>query len=219
MGIKDTRKACKITDDIFGDLIDNFSEFKTERDIENFIKKEARKKGLKMAFPPIIASGWHSARPHHKVTKQKLQKGFCVIDFGVRVNGYCSDLSRTVYIGKISKKEKRLYELVLMCEKECIKRIKVGKKYKDLDMWARKFFKGYKKCFLHGLGHGFGKRIHCRPKIVPKSNDVVKSGDLITIEPGLYFKKKFGIRIEDDIFVGKNKVEVLTKANRMLIIF
>ena len=100
-------KACKITDQIFSDIIKNFSIFNSEKQISNFIIKEIRDRKLRPAFAPIVATGKNAAEIHHKPTKD-WYNGFCVIDLGVRVNGYCSDMTRTIFIGKPSVKEKLL---------------------------------------------------------------------------------------------------------------
>lgn len=218
-GVKEIRKACRITDSIFSKICKNFASFRTEQDIKQFIGTEIKKTKNRPAFDTIVASGWHASRPHHKTTKQKLLKGFCVIDFGVRVNGYCSDMSRTIYIGSPTKREKEIYSLLLNVQKKSIARLKPGKMYKDIDISARKMLKHHKKLFIHALGHGLGKKVHQNPKISPKSNQAVKVGDVVTIEPGLYKKKKWGLRIEDDIIVKKNKINVLTKSTKKLLTF
>jgi len=122
-------------------------------------------------------------------------------------------------LGKANKKERKLYGLVLNCQKKCVKKIEIGKSYKDLDLFARKSFGRYKKYFMHALGHGVGLRVHTRPRISPKSEDEVQKGDVIAIEPGIYIKdkkKEFGIRVEDTIYVGR-KVEILSKAPKNFI--
>ena len=219
MKLKNIRQACKITDIIFSKVCKNFSTFRTEFDVKKFIIAEIRKFGHSPSFDIIVASGWHASRPHHKTTKQRLLKGFCVIDFGIRVNGYCSDMTRTIYLGQPSKKEKALYALLLRVQNKSIARLKPGKMYKYIDIASRIMLKGYKKYFIHSLGHGLGKRIHENPRISPKSVHVIKAGDIITIEPGVYKKKKWGLRIEDDVLIKKNKIELLTKSTKKLLKF
>jgi len=215
--IKCIRKACEITDSVFSSIINDFY-FKTEKQLANYIRKMAKKNRVKLAFPTIVASGRNSAEIHHKPTDSKL-RGFIVIDFGFKYRGYCSDMTRTVFIGKISDKQKKLYNKVNSVQVNSIKRVKSGISYKELDISARKGFGKLKKNFKHALGHGVGSKIHQRPAVHPKSKNFAKENDVITIEPGLYFGGRFGIRIEDTVLVKKNKCEILTKSDKKLITF
>jgi pyruvate ferredoxin oxidoreductase beta subunit len=208
------KEACKITDQIYSKLIKNFNKFNSEKDVAKFVLKETKKRGLRPAFKPIIATGKNAAEIHHKHTND-WYKGFCVIDIGVRVNGYCSDMSRTVYIGKPNKREKQLYKLVLNAQQKSIKKVKPNAICKKIAEYNRKLLGKHKHQMPHGLGHGVGKHIHMKPKISIKSKDILKKGDAITIEPGIYHKGKFGIRIEDTMVVGGS---TLTKSSRRLII-
>lgn len=217
MKLQKVKKACQITDQIFHQVIKNFSQFKTELDVGNFILNEIKKLKLKPAFSMIVASERNHHHIHHYPKKHKL-KGFAIIDFGVKYKGYCADLTRTVYIGRPKKSDLRLYHLVLKTQQKIIKKIKIGQKCADLDAYARKLLHPYTKFFVHSLGHGLGKKIHQKPKISPRSKDQIKSGDIITIEPGLYHKNHFGIRIEDTVYIGK-KTQILTQSPRKLYIF
>jgi len=210
------RKACEITDEIFSLIIKNIKSMKTEKDIDNFIRREARKRKLRISFPPVVASASNAAEIHHKPKKTKLKKGFLVLDFGVKYKGYCSDMTRTVYIGKASAKEKKIYNRLLSIQKSAVKKAKAGAECFAIDIFVRKKLRELREYFLHSLGHGVGKKIHEKPNLSPKTCDILKNGDIITIEPGIYLKKKFGIRIEDSILVGK-KPETLTKSKKRLI--
>jgi Xaa-Pro aminopeptidase len=215
--IECARNACAITDSIFSEIIDDF-KFKTEKELANFIAGKARKNKVKLAFPTIVASGKNGAEIHHKPKNSKL-KGFIVIDFGVMYKRYCSDMTRTIFIGKINDYQRKLYEKVKRVQENSIKRLKEDVSYSELDISARKSFgRLLKKKFKHALGHGVGSKIHQKPKISPKSKDVAKSRDVVTIEPGLYFKNRYGIRIEDTVIVGKKGCEILTKSEKRLII-
>lgn len=208
-------KACSITDAIFEDIIANF-DFKTEKNLADFIKGKARKNNVKLAFPTIVASGKNGAEIHHKPKNSKL-KGFTVIDFGVKCNGFCSDMTRTVFVGKINDTQKKLYEKLRRVQENCLGRLKTGASYKELDLYARKSLgKILRKKFKHALGHGVGSKVHQSPKISPKSKNFAKIGDIITIEPGIYFKKRYGIRIEDTVLVKKDGVLALTKSPKKL---
>ncbi|MCK4589244.1 MAG: M24 family metallopeptidase [Nanoarchaeota archaeon] len=216
MKLKYVKKACQATDQIFNKLIKNF-HFKTEIEVADFILNEIKKKSLKPAFPMIVASERNHHHIHHYPKKHKLS-GFTIIDFGVKYKGFCSDMTRTLFIGKPKKQDLKLYNLVLKTQQNCLKRIKIGQPYKDLDIYARTQLQPYQKYFKHTLGHGLGRKIHQKPKISPHSKDKAKFGDIITIEPGLYKKNNFGIRIEDTVYLGK-KTQILTKSPRKLFIF
>ncbi len=214
--IESIKKACSINDEIFSLLLKNIKSMKTEKDIDSFIRKEARKRKLKIAFPPVVASGKNAAEIHHKPNKAKLKNGFLVLDFGVKVKGCCSDMTRTLYLGKASQKEKQIYNKVLSIQKSAVKKAKPGTECFDIDCFVRKKLGSLRELFAHSLGHGVGKKIHEKPNLSPKSCDALKKGDIITIEPGVYKKKGFGIRIEDTILAGK-KPKALTKSAKRLI--
>jgi Xaa-Pro aminopeptidase len=218
--IKYTKKACKITDNIFKNLKNRLKnkEFKTELDIFKFLKHITYKNKCKLAFKPIVAIGKNAATIHHKATNTKIKQGFLVIDFGVKYNGYCSDCTRTFYFGKPKKQEIKLYNLILNAQLTAISQIKQGVYAADIDLITRQILYKHFKNFVHATGHGVGKYIHMSPKIFPNSKSILKANQIITVEPGLYFKNKLGIRIEDTILVKKNTHEILTKTNKNLII-
>ncbi len=211
--IKEIKKACQISDNVFSNLINNF-DFKTEKDVEKFLKSQFKKYKVKQAFPIIVASKKRSNKIHCKSTKNKL-KGFTVIDFGVVYHKFRSDMTRTIYIGKPTKKEIKDYDKLLKIQEKLISLIKLGNYYCDLDIKARLLLGKDKIYFNHALGHGVGEKIHQLPRVSPASSDKIKLNDVITIEPGIY-KKDYGIRIEDMVLV-KNKPVILTKANKKLI--
>lgn len=214
--IRIIRKSCKITDNILKKCLDNFKKFKKESEAAAFLENETNKRGCEVAFKPIVASGKNSSLPHYMPGNIKLKNGFCVIDFGIKYKGYCSDITRTIYIGKPSLKEKEMYYLLLNIQNAAIKKIKVNGKCSELYNFVKKSLNQYKKYFIHGLGHGFGVEIHEMPNLKDKLKDKFKENSVFTIEPGIYFPKKFGIRIEDDVLLTK-KVEVLTKIKKDLL--
>ena len=210
------QQACKITDAIFKEIFSNFT-FKTEKDVEKFILKRFRDHKVKPAYPPIVAN--NNATIHAKPRDKKLAKGFLVLDFGCKYKGWCSDITRTIFIGKPSKKERQLYNLVLNCQQKTIKKVKPGASCADLDIYSRVLLKEYKRYYVHALGHGVGKKVHTPPTLRPTGQANLKKGDIITIEPGIYIKKgkkEFGIRVEDTLYVGR-KAEVLSKTTRKLV--
>lgn len=214
--IRYIKKSCKITDKIFKELFNDIKIFKTEKDIYGFLLKKIKENNCKPAFPPIVANNnWII---HPKPRKYRLKKGFLIIDFGVKYKGYCSDETRTIFLGKPSKKDTRLYNLVLKVQETAIRNLKPGILGSDFHIRHANLFGRYKKYFIHALGHGLGyKMIHMKPAMHPKSKDVFKKGMVITIEPGLYIKNKYGIRIEDTVLI-KNKPELLTRTTKKLII-
>ena len=209
-----TKKACEITDKIFKECFDNIKNFKTEKEIYNFLLKKTKENKCKLAYKPIVANNnWII---HPKPRKYKLKKGFLLIDFGVRYNGYCCDETRTIYLGKPNKKDIELYNLILKIQETAIKNLKLGIECSKFSKKHVDLFKGYRKYFIHALGHGVGKRIHQGPRISEKSKDNFEKNIIVAIEPGLYFKNKYGIRIEDTILI-KDKPIILTKTGKKLI--
>ncbi len=205
------RKACKISDVIIESCIANFKQFRTERDAKAFLKKEAIDKNCDLAFPPIVASGRNAALPHYSKAG-KLQKRFCIIDFGVKYKGYCSDTTRTVFIGNPSAKEKELYEKLLKCQKETTEKAKEGETMESLEKFARKQLGNLEKNFIHRLGHSVGIEVHDPlEKTTP-----LEAGMVVTIEPGIYLKNKRGMRIEDTVLITKKGNEKLTKVSKKL---
>jgi len=209
-------KACAVGDEIFSIILKNIKSMKTEKNIDNLIRKEARKRKLKISFPPVVASGKNASEIHHKPNKSKLKKGFLVLDFGVKVNGYCSDMTRTIFLGKASKKEKEIYNKILSIQKSAVKKSKPNVECFDIDCFVRKKLGNLRNLFIHSLGHGVGKKIHELPNLSPKTCNILKKNEIITIEPGIYKKSSFGIRIEDTILVNKNP-KILTKSTKKLI--
>src|SRR3989344_3942404 len=216
MSIQYIKEACKISCEILEECICSFSQFKTEKDVAKHLREKVKERNLRLAFPPLVVSGNNFLEIHHKSNNTKL-KGFVIVDFGVKVNGYCSDITRMLYVGKPTKDEIKLFNSVLRVYENCIKNLKIGTDYCDLDLNAIIDFGEYKKYFEHSLGHGVGKKIHQEPWINIKSKDVVKENDVITIEPGIY-SENFGIRVEDTILIRKNNIEILTPMKKGLII-
>jgi len=215
--IKLIKKSCNYADKIIQKVIKNFNDFKTESEASAFLDYETKKNGLELSFSPIVASGINGSMPHYEPSNIKIKKGFCVVDFGVKYKSYCSDITRTVYIGKPDKKEKGIYNLLLSIQKNTINQIKNNKKCSELYDSVNKSLGKYKDNFLHGLGHGVGVEIHELPNLTLNSKDKIRNNMVFTIEPGIYFPKRFGIRIEDTVLF-KNKPIILTKTSKDLLI-
>ena len=211
------KKSCSHADKIMQKAINNFKEFSTESEMAAFLEYETKKSGLELSFNPIVASGSNGSMPHHEPENEKMKKGFCVVDFGVKYKGYCSDMTRTIYYGNPSTKEKEIYKMLLKIQNNSINEIKYNKKCSELYDFVNKSLGKYKNNFTHGLGHGVGVEIHELPNLTLNSKDRITNSMVFTIEPGIYFPGKFGIRIEDTILF-KNKAIVLTGTSKDLLI-
>lgn len=173
------------------------------------------------AFEPIVTSGIRGAFPHGRASDRKIQRGEMVtIDLGCRYQGYHSDLTRTVAIGKPSSEMRKVYATVLEAQTKAIEHARSGMSTRSLDGIARRHIKqkGYAKQFNHSLGHGIGLELHELPRISSKSTERLDENNVITIEPGIYVPGLGGVRIEDDIIVRRMDCEVLSKTKRDLII-
>jgi len=213
------KTACVLTNQIFSSLVNHWNIFKTETDVSQFICLEIARLGVEPSFPPIVASGAHASNPHHQPTAHKLGKGFCVIDMGVRYYGYCSDMTRTIFIGTPTKKERALYEKLLSVQTETIQMVAPMSHTADIDEHCRTSLgKKLNKQFVHGLGHGLGTQVHEWPSVSVRQDVELLPGMVITIEPGVYLSGKYGIRIEDDILVTNDGHDVLTQTTKDLLL-
>ena len=215
--IKLIKKAFDYGDKIIKKAIKNFKRFDTESEAAAFLEYEAKKLGLGMSFPPIVASGKNASMPHHMPKNTKLQKGFCVVDFGIKYKGYCTDITRTIYIGKPAKQERDIYNFLLKIQKDTIDGIKIGDNCGKIYENCVKALKSHSKYFTHGLGHGVGVEIHEMPNLTLNSKSKIKKTIVFKIAPGIYIPKKLGIRIEDTILMGKKPV-ILTNTPKDLLI-
>ncbi|MBX4186983.1 MAG: M24 family metallopeptidase [Candidatus Doudnabacteria bacterium] len=179
----------------------------TEIQVANFIRRESKNLGGQgMAFPPIVSFGSSSSEIHHKPSNKKIGKNnFLMLDYGVKISGYCSDFTRTLFLGQPTKLHENIYNLVLASQITAIEKVSVGRAADEIDFAARHVINqaGFGKYFNHGTGHGVGKKIHESPSFKFSSADVVKTDDVVTVEPGIYLPKKFGVRIEDMILVSR----------------
>lgn len=170
-----------------------------------------------MSFETIVASGTRSALPHGRATQAKLpRKGFVTLDFGVILNGYCSDMTRTVHVGRASDEERSTYEAVLEAQQAAVAAVGPGATCGAVDKAARDVLRtaGLAKYFTHSTGHGVGLEIHEQPRIAAGQETQLEPGMVITIEPGIYLPGKFGIRIEDMVAVTETGNRVLTPVTK-----
>jgi Xaa-Pro aminopeptidase len=219
--IHQIKKAVEITDLGFEYLLDflkpGLTEQEVVRELEYFVKKKG---GEKNSFDFIVAGGPRAAYPHLEPGKKKLRKGeMVIVDFGVRYNGYNSDLTRTVFLGKADRKFKRIYQRVLAAQEKAIEKVKPGVSCRWLDQLTREYLKKYRlgKYFVHNLGHGVGLAIHEPPYLSSKSKEELKQNSIITVEPGVYLPGWGGVRIEDIVQVTAKGGKILTTAEKKLI--
>lgn len=219
--IKKIAEAEKIGDMAFDYILGRIKEGVTEReialDLEFFMKKQG---ASALSFDTISVSGIRSAMPHGVATDKKIENGeFLTLDFGCVFEGYCSDMTRTVVLGKANSKQKEIYDIVLKAQTTAIESIKAGVKCSEVDSIARNIITeaGYGKNFGHSLGHSVGIEIHENPSFSPKSDAIVQNGNVITVEPGIYIDGFGGVRIEDLIVVQNDKAVNLTSSPKELI--
>ena len=170
-----------------------------------------------MSFPTIIASGARSALPHGRASDQPIAKGgFVVCDFGVILSGYCSDQTRTVWVGAVPDDARRAYEAVREAQQAAIDAVRPGMPVGEVDAAARKVLRkgGLGRYFTHSTGHGVGLEIHEAPRVADGQRDILQPGMVITIEPGVYFPGKWGVRIEDMVAVTASGCEVITPTSK-----
>jgi Xaa-Pro aminopeptidase len=177
--------------------------------LEHFVKSH----GAEFSFPPIIASGPNSCYPHARATDRIIRNNEGVLlDFGIDLNGYKSDLTRNFFLGRITPRVKQVYEALILAQREAISIIKPGISCSQVDAQARKVLRkfGLAKYFGHSLGHGVGLDIHEAPRLSSQSTGVLETGMIVTVEPGVYIPHQFGIRVEDMVLVTKEGCEVLS---------
>jgi len=179
------------------------------------------KKGCKHAFTPIIASGENSSSPHASVTDRKIENGdFITIDFGAKYKYYCSDCTRTIGVGGLDNSQKKVYYVVRQAQQLALDAIKENMNASDVDKVARDFIEenGFGECFGHGLGHGLGLFVHEGIRLGPGSKDILEKNMVFSVEPGIYIKGKYGVRIEDIVTITDNGLEIFNSLYKDLII-
>ncbi|AMQ19092.1 M24 family metallopeptidase [Thermococcus peptonophilus] len=215
------QKAAEVVDRVFEEILSWDIIGMTEKELALRIELRIRELSDGISFEPIVASGENGANPHHEPGDRRIRKGDMVIlDYGAKWKGYCSDITRTVAIGKPDEKLVEIYEIVKEAQENAFQAVREGIKAKEIDRAARETIAraGYGEYFTHRTGHGLGLDVHEEPYIGPDGEVALERGMTFTIEPGIYVPGLAGVRIEDDVVVVGDKGERLTKANRELII-
>lgn len=215
------RKAAELADYAIQVGCDAIAEGKTEMEILNEIESAIKAKGYAMSFDTMVLAGEKAASPHGTPGDRKVQKGDLILfDLGVIYDGYCSDITRTVAFGQPGEEQMAIYNAVRKANEDAIAGVKPGVRAMDLDKIARDVITeaGYGEYFTHRLGHGLGISVHEFPSINGSNEITLNPGTVFTIEPGIYKTNVAGVRIEDDVVVTNDGVEVLTKFTKELVI-
>lgn len=218
--ISKIRRACEITDNCFTHLLEYIKVGMTERQIAFEIEKYFIENGANgLAFDTIVASGENSSKPHVVPTNRKIQSGDNItIDFGAKYKGYCSDMTRTIFVGSVSDEVRNLYNFILEGQLRATNKIKDGVDGKSVARGVQIEYNARNFELIHALGHGVGLEVHELPYLSYRSSQILKENMVVTNEPGIYVPEKIGIRIEDTILVNKLESEVLTKSSKELIV-
>lgn len=214
-------EAAAIADRGFEHILTFMRPGVTEQEVALELEFAMRRAGSEeMPFPLIVATGPNGARPHAIPGQRKLEAGdLVVLDFGARVGGYCSDMTRTVAIGEASKDQRRLYDAVLEANEAGLAAVRSGIPCAEIDLAAREVLErhGLGATFTHGVGHGVGLDVHEMPTVGPRSTESVRENSVITVEPGVYIEGTAGVRIEDLVVVESSGHRRLTNAPKELI--
>lgn len=218
--IKKIKRVCELTDKGFEFICKNIKPGMTEIEIAKKLDDYMFSLGASgLAFETIVGSGINSSFVHSKPSNRKLEEQDIIqFDIGYVFDGYCSDMSRMVFVGGITKKQKEIYELVLRTQMNAIENIKVGMHANEADFLGRKFILDAGLDYVHSLGHGIGKEVHEELIISPKRETILEKDMVFTIEPGVYLENEFGIRIEDTVLLTEEGIVTLTNSTKEIII-
>ena len=217
-----TKQAEHIGDLAFAYILGEIRPGVSEKEIALRLELKMRELGASgLSFDTICVSGVRSSMPHGEPSDKLIEKGdFVTMDFGCIYHGYCSDMTRTVAVGSVTDKQRRVYETVLEAQRAAAEVMKPGVRAVDVDKAARDVIDqaGFKGCFGHSLGHGTGLEIHETPFASPVSRDVLQAGMTLTDEPGIYIPGEFGVRVEDLCAITENGIINFTESEKELII-
>lgn len=217
--VRKIREACKLADACFQHVLRMIQPGAVEYDLGLEIEFFFRRHKAGIAFEPIVVSGANSARPHGRPSEKRLEPGdFLTLDFGASVEGYCSDITRTVVVGRATPRHKTIYEQVLKAQVAAIDALRPGANGKEVDALARTILdeENLSQYFGHGLGHGLGRAVHDVGRLSSNADQPIEPGQVWTVEPGVYIEGWGGVRIEDDVLVTEGAPEVLTASPKTL---
>ena len=214
------RRAIGIAEQAFRQIVAGWQPGRTEMEVARLLDRTMGELGSEgTAFPTIVAAGERTSLPHARPTTRRIRKGEPVLfDWGARVEMYCCDLTRMVFLDRISPFFKRLYNTVLAAQRRAMAQVRAGRKVSRIDALARSYLKAHRhgKHFGHGLGHGVGLEAHEGPRVQPGQNTPLRAGMVITVEPGAYVPGRGGVRIEDMVLVTRKGRASLTKVSKSL---
>lgn len=213
--------ASKIADDCFEYICTKIKSGMTEIEIANLMDEFMFAHGASgLSFETIVGSGVNSAQIHSTPTDKKIESGdIILLDFGCVYDGYCSDISRTIFVDSITEEQRKIYSIVLESQITGVKNISAGMLASKADAISRDVINQAGFDFAHALGHGVGKEVHERPTISPKNEiDILEDNVVFTIEPGIYLNNKFGVRIEDTVVLENGVVRPLNNVTKDILI-
>jgi Xaa-Pro aminopeptidase len=219
--IEALRRAVQVTSEVFEAFVKEIQPGVRERDLAVELEHRVRQRGAeKLSFDIIIASGERSALPHGVASAKRIGSGFVVCDFGIVLDGYCSDMTRTVYVGNPDSRAREIYDTVLSAQLNCEQQARAGIERWAMDALTRDVIaaRGYGEYYGHGTGHGVGLEVHEAPRIGKTAHGVVPAGAVVTVEPGIYLPEWGGVRIEDMVVMTETGCEVLTPTPKELMV-
>ena len=217
--IESLRRACKVTDDCFEHIVNYIRPGMTEKQIAREIDYYYYKHSEGLSFDTIVASGENSSKPHAVPTDRRIQdKDIITIDMGCKINGYCSDMTRTIFVGEVPEGVKHVYDLVLKNQEQVLQDMKDNANTKQISKMVDNDFRLNNYDLIHALGHGVGLDIHEGPVLSINSESVLRENMVVTDEPGIYIAGQFGVRIEDTVLITKGGCEPLTKSPKRYIV-
>jgi Xaa-Pro aminopeptidase len=214
------RAAAALGDEVYEELSEGGLAGRGERDVAAELEQALRRRGAEPAFPTIVAAGAHGALPHASPRSEPIPGAtLVVIDMGARLDGYCSDCTRTFATGELDEEAAAVYELVRAAQEAALEGVRAGVGGRAADAVARERIAeaGYGEQFGHGLGHGVGLEVHEAPRLAATSDDELVAGHVVTVEPGVYVSGRFGVRIEDLVSVTDAGCEVLSGFPKTLV--
>lgn len=214
--------ACRVADEAFDAVKPMLAEGPAEQDFALALEFEMRRRGAEaVSFEPIVASGPNGAKPHARPGERRIERGeLVVLDFGCKVDGYCSDMTRTVSVGEPGEEARRMFDVVMASQAAGREAVRAGAEASAVDRACREVIDeaGWGDAFLHGTGHGVGLEIHEDPRVAATADDTLAAGHVVTVEPGVYLTGRGGVRIEDTVVVTDDGCEVLTNSPKELVL-